>query len=262
MGFKRIKGRHPYFVRVINKEILHSITYSKEQENDSFNIYSGVATVYRHELDFSDLNACCCFIPLKTTGQFYHYDFEFNANTSDMPKPAFQYKIQSITDSESILDAFSKSLSDLNIYVLPVINKVRTLKECITFFKTHRTLNMWIYSPGQNYGIDSYEGRNSEGLLYFVIDDHSDMTYEMNLNLEFFKKSSANNKNNLRSDYETQRKVSNEARIKRIEERDRIYNNKELYEQVMKELNKRRIRNAEALKNMGVPNLNDKPCKC
>ena len=253
LGFKKIKNRHPYYVRVINGEILHIVTYMKEQgEKDKFNIYAGIATVYRHEIDFSDLNACCCFMPLKTPRQYHYYDFQFNPDTSNMPKPAFQYKIQSIGNNESIINAFSEALKNTMLYIIPVLSKVSTLRKCITFFRTHNTLNMWIYSPKQDYGINSYEGRNSEGLLYFVIDDHSDMTLEMNLNLEFFKKTSENHRTNIRRDYETQYKISNEARIKRIKERDEIYNDKELYEEVMKEINDRKSRNADALKSYGL----------
>ena len=252
LGFKKIKNRHPYYVRVINGEILHIVTYIKERgEKDKFNIYAGIATVYRHEIDFSNLDACCCFIPLKTPRQYHYYDFEFNPDTPSMPEPAFRYKIQSIIDNESINNAFSEALKDTMLYIIPVLSKVTTLRKCITFFKTH-TVRMQIYSPNDNYGIKSDSGRSSEGLLYFAVDDHSDMMYEMNRNLEFFKKTSENHRTNIQRDYETHYKISNEARMKWVEKRDEIYNDKKLYEQVMKEIEERKIRNTEMLKKYGI----------
>ena len=188
LGFKKIKNKHPYYVRVINGEILHIVTYIKERgEKDKFSIYAGIATVYRHEIDFSDLDVCRCFIPLNSPSWYYCRNFKYNPDTPNMPEPAFQYKIQSITDNKSILDTFSQGMKDTMLYVIPVLSKASTLEKCITFFKIHKTFNMWMYSPKQSYGINSYEGRNSEGLLYFVIDDHSDMTYEMEINLAYEK---------------------------------------------------------------------------
>lgn len=252
LGFKKIKNRHPYYVRVINGEILHIVTYSKERdEKNIFDIYAGVATVYRHEINFSDLDACRCFMPLKTPRQYHYYDFEFNPETSNMPEPTFRYEIQSIADNKSIIDAFSEALKDTMLYIIPVLSKASTLEKCITFFKTH-TVRMQIYSPNDNYGIKSDSGRSSEGLLYFAVDDHSDMMYEMNRNLEFFKMTSENHRTNIQRDYETHYKISNEARMKWVEKRDEIYNDKELYGQVMKEIEERKIRNTEMLKKYGI----------
>lgn len=57
MGFKKVKGRHPYFVRVVNDEILHIFTFmgtnSMEYGYKAFHLMCGVATVYRKEINFS-----------------------------------------------------------------------------------------------------------------------------------------------------------------------------------------------------------------
>lgn len=44
----------------------------------------------------------------------------------------------------------------------------------------------------------------------------------------------------------------NDSRIRQIKKRDEIYNDKELYGQVMKEIEERKIRNTETLKNYGI----------
>ena len=55
LGFQIVKGKYPYFVRVVNWEILHVITYTTESSGvggkKAFQIYGGVATVYRDNLD-------------------------------------------------------------------------------------------------------------------------------------------------------------------------------------------------------------------
>ncbi len=58
-GFKKIKGRQPYFVRVINNEIIHVITYYKLKTNPSedkaFRIQAGVLTKYRKNMGVFDM---------------------------------------------------------------------------------------------------------------------------------------------------------------------------------------------------------------
>ena len=57
LGFKKVKGRQPYFVRVVNDEILHIFTFmgimSRIQGYKAFDLLCGVATVYRKEINFS-----------------------------------------------------------------------------------------------------------------------------------------------------------------------------------------------------------------
>lgn len=255
LGFKKIKNRHPYYVRVINGEILHIITYMKEQgEKDKFNIYAGIATVYRHEIDFSDVDYCRCFMPLDSPIRYYYRSFKYNPDTPNISEPVFLYNIQLITDNKSILAAFSDGLKDTMLYVIPVINKVCTLKMCVSFFSTY-TSRMCIYSPVENFGIKNYEGRNSEGLLYYIVDDHSDMKLEMEINLAYEKNLINDKKNVIRRDYDDICKMANNTRIKQIKKRDEIYNDKDLYEQVMKELMDRKIRNTETLKKYGIENM-------
>lgn len=56
-GFQKVKGRQPYFVRVVNDEILHIFTFtgtaSTKQGYKAFHLMCGVATVYRKEINFS-----------------------------------------------------------------------------------------------------------------------------------------------------------------------------------------------------------------
>lgn len=57
LGFVKVKGAQPYFVRVVKDEILHIITYmevpSTQYGYKSFHLMCGVATVYRKEINFT-----------------------------------------------------------------------------------------------------------------------------------------------------------------------------------------------------------------
>ena len=56
LGFIKVKGRQPYFVRVVDDEILHIIApygeNSSEQGYKAFTLRCAVATVYRQEINF------------------------------------------------------------------------------------------------------------------------------------------------------------------------------------------------------------------
>ncbi len=57
LGFVKVKGPQPYFVRVVNNEILHVFTYLTEStggfDYTELHLVCGVATVYRKEINFS-----------------------------------------------------------------------------------------------------------------------------------------------------------------------------------------------------------------
>ena len=57
-GFKKIKGKYPYYVRLIGDEIVHVITYKEEwcigTNYKAFVVLGGVATIYRKILTFEE----------------------------------------------------------------------------------------------------------------------------------------------------------------------------------------------------------------
>ena len=55
MGFKRVMGSYPYFVRIINGEIVHVISVINQKINNvnQIMIIAGIATLYRRKIDLS-----------------------------------------------------------------------------------------------------------------------------------------------------------------------------------------------------------------
>ncbi len=64
LGFKKNKSKHPYFVWIINSEIIHIITYRNETSRHVgekfFNVLGGV-------LLYIEIVSTCQLIPLKIT---------------------------------------------------------------------------------------------------------------------------------------------------------------------------------------------------
>ena len=57
LGFQKIKSRYPYYIKLVNNEIIHVITYisttSSVPGKKAFEVYGGVASIYRDTIDFS-----------------------------------------------------------------------------------------------------------------------------------------------------------------------------------------------------------------
>ena len=135
LGFKKIKSEYPYFVRVVNGEIIHTITYRTEYpdrtDEKSFNILGGVATVYVDDIDLTknplveninwlESNA---MLYRKTTGE---YDEDFFSNIWK-----FSFKKD---DEDSMLHELRHSLDITKNIMLPVIGDVKDLNSCIEYY--------------------------------------------------------------------------------------------------------------------------------
>ena len=56
-GFKKVKGKYPYYVRCVGNEIMHVITFDKDPSllnEEAFSVLFGVATVYRENMPFDE----------------------------------------------------------------------------------------------------------------------------------------------------------------------------------------------------------------
>ncbi len=242
LGFKKIKGRHPYLVRVIGDEIIQVITFMSGYDN-SFQILGGVATVYRpyialdksardnsnwliNNLGFHELtNPDDCNLEFRRSiHQFYYYD---NKGI---------YKKGTYTPNgelrKSTLEAFEEALIVTNKIMLPVLHNVTSLDDCVTFFDKFK-MYMWLFDNdirNQN-SICNY----NEGLLLIKTEqrnffrnklkEYLDKKYDNNLVLELEKQ---------------------------IELYDSILNDKKAYTEILEELEKRKALNTEILKSYGL----------
>jgi len=171
LGFKKIKGRHPYLVRVVpGGEIIHIIairsTTATHIGKKAFDILIGAATVYRRKIDLSvapteNINW------LKPVDDYYIRSHRLNVEMkiAEQLHP-FQYLMK---NQDDMLRELNFSLDMTIKYVLPILNNANTLMECMTFFDKFAG-KICTNSFTSEYRFDlSLE--YDEGMLYIKTDD-------------------------------------------------------------------------------------------
>ena len=241
LGFKKVKSKYPYFVRVVNGEILHIITFDKDYPG-KFSVFGGIATVYRKKIDF-DQDVLYNLVTLNDTAQFYAYSFkDYSKDDTVFRERSYSYLPN---DNDSIEQTFIKALEQAKQYILPVLDNIVSLRDCIDHYMVY-------HSPIINIISDEYDREcRNEGLLYFKIDDHSDMIQEFNKSNISYKKRNKN-KRNFDSEFKRYCDSGEEYRMELISKRDAIYNDPIIYQQVMEELERRRQANIEKLQAYGL----------
>ncbi len=266
-GFVQLKGRHPYFVRVIGGEIVQVITFRKEpgpvslrEENyeydhpelEQFAVYGGIATVYRNKIDLS-VNPRDNFNWLKSQSRMYvwgnqtNYDEEFMHTIS-------KYVFKS-EDEKSMYETAKKSLEITNEIFLPIFNGVKNCEDCIKYFELYDASCM-ILSDRREYGWDDVRfGTNTdnEALLYILTKNNDDFEIQTKRACQnWYNKCNSEKTGLTMKDYESACKKSEILRMKKIKLRDRILSNEDIYNNALVELERRKNANIENLRALGV----------
>ncbi len=236
LGFKLVKSRYPYFVRIINGEILHIITIKTEQasypEDKAFTILGGIATVYRPKIDFSVsisnnynwLRADIGIFYLSTLdNDVYFISDEERMIHHSLARFNYFSKVP-----KSLPSVMSEALEGAKKYMLPQLDSINSLEKCIAYFEKKMLIDKNCFDSKHNY--DSYD--YDEGFLYLITDN-------------------AELKESWRQIVEHEKDVSDEV-FKKINERYQFFINPILKEEVMAELNKRKSRNISTLKTLGI----------
>ncbi|MDR2559775.1 MAG: hypothetical protein LBC86_09595 [Oscillospiraceae bacterium] len=169
IGFKKLKGKHPYFVRLIGDEIIHVIAYRSEitgiSNSKAYSILCGIATVYNYQIDFK-INPLYNNSWLKNISSHY-----IRLNLLDYDK-GFYDSIVRISnynpdDNESIVNAVKISLSDTKDIILPIFDKVVDIDSCIEYF----------YKIGQSMCLVYNEEKNrfNPEPLYLKTNNYNDL---------------------------------------------------------------------------------------
>lgn len=172
-GFKSIKGRYPYLVRVINNEILHIISLKTEQaeypEDKAFSILGGIATVYRPKIDLQ-------ISPTANYNWLNNSVADFYAKSANAKHDHYTYSVLSKFNyfseiPNSLPSVMEDALEYTKKYMLTTMNEVNTLDECIKFFsKFHLSCSMGIFDLNKEI---IYNATDNEGLLYIVTDNEA-----------------------------------------------------------------------------------------
>ncbi len=250
-GFVKIKGRQPYFVRVIGDEILHIITYKNEhslkQYYKSFDVLCGIATVYRKELGLEDsprINSDWLEGNSYIYGRHHRFDYDEKYMHSISE---FEYGAES---EESLIASVKHSLEVTQKIALPILDKVTTLKACVEYYRVMGATILHIC------GKDGFGGADeNEGLLNFKVYDveeyirakkqfreESRRYYLHQIEKGRFKKEY----------YESDNAWGEELMLQQIKLFEGIRNDMERYTKVLAEMERRKAENIEKLRRYGI----------
>ena len=255
-GFVKIKGRQPYFVRMIGDEILQVITYMNEwcskQFYKAFDIYCGVATVYRQRLNLERS-------PLENSNWFktnsglyvksnpYDYDSEYLKEISE--------NLYKSDDEESMICAVKHSFEATEKIMLPILNDIKDLDSCMEHFYKFN-LNRMILGSDNDFGNGFPTGFYNEGLLHlktYTLDnfkerkeiDYNKGVAEVKRDIEIGKIKFT------QKDFEKRNILQQEAIQKQVNNFDMLINDPEENKKAMEELERRKNANMDALRGYG-----------
>ncbi|WP_294483393.1 hypothetical protein [uncultured Ruminococcus sp.] len=158
LGFKKPKVRMPLYVRVINDEIIHIVGIHDMKTH--LVPFGAIATVYREDL--------CIDRTFRQNELWYKSlkEFYLNWHISDKPfdKGFFKY----YADYMPLSDAVQDSLNETKIWILPVLDNVKTLKDVADYddriFKDYLSISAL---PLNEFSGASY----SDSAIRFLLDD-------------------------------------------------------------------------------------------
>ena len=132
-GFKVIKGKQPYIVRVINNEILHIITFYPGDPtypyDKAITIVCGVATIYRKRISL-DRTPKQNKIWLNYIREFYKSKtHESNCEITRNYIYSYYYS----NDNESMISTLKKGADNVIKYVLPVFDEVKDIDSALEY---------------------------------------------------------------------------------------------------------------------------------
>nr|MCR4890206.1 hypothetical protein [Ruminococcus sp.] len=186
-GFKAIKGRYPYLVRVINNEILHIITFYPTDPEYPYDkgiaVVGGVATIYRKRISLDKSP--------KQNHEWLNYIFNFFAlspQVTDINKTqnidVFYY---SSDNQELMISVLEASVESVKKYVLPEFDKIKDIDSCLDYFEK----SMGPCNPLRCEEVCSYYPDEDEAFLYFLSDkrisEHPDFLENYLNDSEFHK---------------------------------------------------------------------------
>ncbi len=233
LGYKLIKSKYPYFVRVVpGGEIVHIITYMEEwcpyPGKKKFNVISGIATVYRYKIDLS-----CA--PKDNCGWLYSIA-RFYTETTPESEINNEYKLSicHFTFDENVENSMNDTLNNAleltRKYILPQLDTAVNLKSSLTYLKRlGQSTDTCNFNSKLNF---SGAGDAAEGFLYIKVDDEEFKTLLKNII-----------DGAVPSDDEDRQRVA---------EKLKFFNDPVIHEKVLLELDRRKMVNTEILRNYGL----------
>lgn len=253
LGFKKIKGKQPYFVRVVEGgEIIHVIAYRNEDPDHvsekSFNILGGVATVYRNDIDLTIKP----YDNKEWLDRNYLLYERLGIDLGDkFKKSIFKFSYKSDSE-ESMLFEVKRSLDVTKQIMLPFFDKIVDIDACIRYYYT--------FDPSRlNFMYDVEEFANnptpycSESFLLIKTNYRDDgikrMEHAIARTANLIKEGKCGYS---QKDFENECEKRNNFRLQQIAIRDKLLDDPKLNAKVMAMLEQSKTANIEKLKSYGL----------
>ena len=253
LGFVKLKGKHPYFVRLIGDEILHVIALTNEYTSHphwkGFDIFGGVATVYRNRITL-EKNPKDNLIWLKALSEFYS-KLNYGKHGDAVWKSLCSFSYDPRHD-QILLRAMTRALEATKQYMLPMLNKVTSLEACVEHFYTFHSPMLNI--SGKTDFDKEYRGNDyNEGLLLIKTNNRDDGVERTERMLaEIARLMQEGRMGGTQKDFEEMCEIARNGRVLQIAIRDKIFNDPALCAKVSAELERRKTANLEILRSYGL----------
>ncbi len=229
LGFKLIKSKYPYFVRVVpGGEIVHIISYmdmwNPYPGRKTFDIIGGIATVYRPKIDLSILPSYNGHW-LSSISRYYSRLTPESEYDDEYRKSIYSFEIEEESRS-SLYNVMNYTLELTQKYIIPQLNTAVDLKSSLSYLKRlGQSCSRNSFNLNASMGVD-------EGLLYIITDDKV-----LKSRLEKVIDGS------LPTDEKTRQEAENDYKF---------FNDPVIHEKVLLELDRRKAVNTEILRSYGL----------
>jgi hypothetical protein len=249
LGFVKLKGKYPYFVRLVGNEILHVVTCKKGPGWNEYCILGGVATVYRNRIDLDRsprsntlwLKEIYCLCDLSN---LFDWGNEYSKSITSV----------SYTE-ETTVDAVKHSLKMTEKIILPIFNNVVDIRSCIEYLDRYGIMNL--HYKNETFGNDNIASNCNEGLLWYKLNDRDAYIEIRDRGLErqlawIICKIKEGVTGHTQEHYEKQKRINDEGRPQRLARANEIFNDHEWRGKVLEELERRKATNIILLRSFGI----------
>ena len=229
LGYKKVKGTKPYFVRVIDNEIIHIISFIQHKGalrgEVNFDILGDVFSVYSR---YFDLN-----VKLEDgyllLSNFRVYSYKLHEKDYDRNIQSELYQFKCKDDNASLISEMKQAFYTCEKWLFPFINSINSLEKYFMFLMLRRPSSI----------------KSKRELHYLKVDNYAKLIDESNCikNKTYRKCIELNREGYTEEDYKERIKrravVCSEwiAEIKEIHENIELYNEYKADEEAVKEKN-------------------------
>ena len=256
-GYIKVKGKYPYYIHVVNGEIVHVITFStrpKEREGyKEYAVYGGVATVYRHCINFN-IPVTQNFNWIYSNGEFYSKAHPYE-DDSEIRRKWYTFSYRE-NDEVSLTESLRYALEVTEEVMLPIFEAADTMEHCYDYYEKY-DLSALSLTDTERWGIKYTSNEYKEGLLSLLLFDVEQYTERKKLQVirwdeKRLKQMELGIIRYGREFYEKDKKKTMEFTIKQIELFKKLRGNSETFEEVLVESERRKAYNIEMLRSYGV----------